>query len=260
MHGSLLPLGGLNLPRLNQIVALVATKKGRAASVMAEQQSRITKSGLLDGIARQYQPKADDGEKLPSENKLVQVKAMEAFAAVAAEASEVFDLVLTQDYGNAQVLADVVVNGRKLIEGCPVPYLLFLEKKLKEIEAFIGGLPTLDPGDVWKLDPVSDCYASTTKQTVHTRKTPKNHVKAVATAQHPAQVETYMEDVVVGYWNTTKFSGAIPAQEKNGMLARVRQIRDAVKMAKEDANGIEVRPLSVGNSIFGFIRSPEKAA
>jgi hypothetical protein len=35
-------------------------------------------------------------------------------------------------------------------------------------------------------------------------------VKAEATEKHPAQVEVYHEDVVVGQWKTVKFSGALP--------------------------------------------------
>lgn len=242
------------MPKLNQIVALVSAKKGRAASAIAEQLTRLQKNPLLQGIAKVYQPKDDDGSKLPAESKIVQVKALQAFDAASAEIRDVLDLVLTQDVGNADAFADVVVGGVRLLAGAPVSYLLYLEKKLKEIESFVGQLPTLDPAETWKYDEVSDCYATPSNQTVRTKKVPRNHVKAAATAQHPAQVETYMEDVVDGYWNTTHFSGAIPVQLKNAMLSRVRCLQDAVKVAREEANGTEVKHCRVGDSIFQYIR------
>jgi hypothetical protein len=82
---------------------------------------------------------------------------------------------------------------------------------------------------------------------------PKNHVKYEATKEHPAQVEMYMEDVWVGTWTTTKFSGAIPAAVRNAMLERMRKLLDAVKTAREEANNLEVRPVKVGAALLGYI-------
>lgn len=39
--------------------------------------------------------------------------------------------------------------------------------------------------------------------------------------------ESYIEDVWVGTWTTTKFSGAIPAAVRNAMLERVRKLLSA---------------------------------
>jgi len=82
---------------------------------------------------------------------------------------------------------------------------------------------------------------------------PKNHVKYEATKEHPAQVEMYMEDVWVGTWTTTKFSGAIPVATRNAMLERVRKLTDAVKTAREEANGLEVRGQKVGAAVLGYV-------
>jgi hypothetical protein len=63
----------------------------------------------------------------------------------------------------------------------------------------------------------------------------------------------YMEDVWVGTWTTTKFSGAIPARTRNDLLERVRKLLDAVKAAREEANGLEVKPQKVGAALLGYI-------
>ncbi len=74
-----------------------------------------------------------------------------------------------------------------------------------------------------------------------------------ATKEHPVQVEMCMEDIWVGTWTTTKFSGAIPAAARNMMLERVRKVSDAVKSAREQANGIEVKPQKLGDALLTYI-------
>jgi len=59
--------------------------------------------------------------------------------------------------------------------------------------------------------------------------------------------------VTAGTWTTVKFSGAIPAARKNAMLDRVRALQDAVKSAREIANGLEVEKKKVGAKILKFI-------
>jgi hypothetical protein len=88
---------------------------------------------------------------------------------------------------------------------------------------------------------------------VRTKKVPRNHVKAEATEKHPAQVEVYHEDVVVGYWRTVKFSGALPAQRVNELLERVEKLQAAVKFAREDANGTEVTDQKPGKKVFDYL-------
>ena len=50
-----------------------------------------------------------------------------------------------------------------------------------------------------------------------------------------------------------KFSGALPARRVNELLDRVERLRDAVKFAREEANGAEVTDQRVGDAVFGCI-------
>ena len=143
--------------------------------------------------------------------------------------TELFDIVATQDQANCIARANVTVDNVAVLKDVPVTTLLFLEKQLVDMHTFVEKLPTLDPGESWSYNPDVDHYASEPYQTSKTKKVMKNHVKAEATKEHPAQVETYTEDVIVGYWTTVKFSGAIPAKEKNEILDRVRKLQEAVK-------------------------------
>ena len=164
-----------------------------------------------------------------------------------------FDVVATQDWANSQARADVTVDGRKLLQAVPVTHLLFLEKQLVDIRTFIEALPTLDAAEEWEYKPEFDSYVSKPARTNRTKKVPKNHIKYEATKEHPAQVEMYMEDVWVGTWTTTKLSAAVPAATRNAMLERVRKLLDAAKAAREEANGLEVKPQKVGAAVLGYV-------
>lgn len=167
--------------------------------------------------------------------------------------TEMFDVTATQDWANCQAKANVVVNGTTVLSQVPVIHLLFLEKQLTDLITFIGKLPTLDPSEVWSYNSTSDYYATTPSETTRTRKTPKAFVKYAATKEHPAQVETFHEDVLAGYWQTIKFSGAIPAKERNEMLERAQNLHDAVVKAREEANSIEVTNVGVGKPVLEYV-------
>jgi hypothetical protein len=241
------------MPKLNQIIAIQAGKKVQAKETLTEAYHQIKKPDLLIGLVRTYMPRDEDGEQQPEERKQIQVKVNDLIARVKRDLNEMFDVVATQDWANCQAKADIVVDGRKVADNVPVTHLLFLEKQLVDIRTFIEALPILDAAEEWEYKPEFDSFVSRASRSNRTKKVPKSHVKYEATKEHPAQVEMYMEDVWVGTWTTVKFSGAIPAAVRNAMLERLRKLLDAVKSAREEANGHEVRTVKVGAALLGFI-------
>ena len=240
--------------KLNQVIAIVAGKKSQTQKAITEVYQQLQKPVLLEGISRTYRPKDEDGEQFPPEKKLVQLKATDAIGAFSVALTDLMDTVFAQDCTNQIATADVKVDGKVLLEKAPVTYLLFLEKQLVDIHTFVDKLPTLDPAEKWNFNKETDCYSSDPYQTAKTKKIPRNHVKAEATKEHPAQVEMYTEDVMVGNWTTMKFSGAIPASGKSRMLEKVRKLQEAVKFAREEANGREVvESKKVGAAVFGYL-------
>jgi hypothetical protein len=241
------------MPKLNQIIAITTGKKAQSHKTITDVYQGLQKSAMLDGISRAYRPRDEDGEQLPPEKKFVQLKVRDAIQTVVDSLTELFDVVATQDFANCQAKANVVVDKLTILKDVPVTHLLFLEKQLVDIHTFVDKLPTLDPAESWQYNPEVDCYASESYQTAKTKKVLKNHVKAEATKEHPAQVETYTEDVVVGYWTTVKFSGALPAREKNVILQRIRRLQEAVKSAREEANSAAVEVKKMGAEVFKYI-------
>src|SRR5215468_2738953 len=125
------------MPKLNQIIALLAGKKSQAKDTLTEAYHQIKKPDLLTGLVRTYQPRDEGGEPQPDERKLVQVKVNDLIRRVMRDLIDMFDAVATQDWANCQARADVVVDGRRLLEGVAVTHLLFLEKQLVDIRTFI---------------------------------------------------------------------------------------------------------------------------
>lgn len=229
--------------QLHQVNAIVDGRKTRANdSLTAFYQAfqRDAQHAAFAGIIRTYRPLDDQStEKFPDERKNVQKSVASAIGPVLEALKEAFDTVAAQDAGNCIAKADVVVDGKVILKQVPVTTLLFLAKRLVDINTVIEKLPTLDPAEDWAFDETAEAYKSKPSESYRNKKVRKNHVKAEATKEHPAQVDTYDEDTPIGIWTTVKFSGAIPAKDKTAMLSRVQKLVDAVKVAREEANKAE---------------------
>jgi hypothetical protein len=239
--------------KLNQIVAIASGKKSRAEAGITAIHHKLQKAALLDGISRVYKPKDEEGERLPSESKHVQLRVSEVIAEAKGIWSGVINVIATQDNANQDAIGDIMVDGKLLVVSVPITHLLYLEKQLIDLHTFIEKLPVLDPAEQWVKSEEADCYATLPYETARTKKVPRNHVLADATKEHPAQVQMYMEDVLVGFWQTIKFSGAIPDADRRAMLVRVRKLQDAVKVAREQANSIEVNDYEVAEPLFDYV-------
>src|SRR3954452_8735744 len=241
------------MARLNQIIAVEKGVKSRSFQELTDAHHVLQKPALLAGISRTYRPKDEEGEQLPPESTRVQVKAEEIMRQTATILTRLFDVTATKDWTNCVARADVVVDGTPLLRDVPVSYLLFLEKQLVDLLTFVRKLPVLDAAESWLYDASADCFATEPTQTTRTKKLPRNHVKAEATDKHPAQVEVYNEDIVVGYWKTVKFSGALPAKRVNELVERVEKLQQAVKFAREEANAAEVVDEKTGKKVFDYL-------
>ena len=242
------------MARLNQIIAVEKNIKSVSQAELTAHYQALQKAALLSGISRTYKPKDDEnGEQLPPESTKVQLKTATVIKQVSDTLTKLFDVVAVKDWANCEARADVVINGNVLLKSVPATYLLFLEKQLVDLHTFIKKLPVLDSSETWDHDPAADCFITEPTETVKTKKIPRNHVKAEATAHHAAQVEVYHEDVIVGRWKTIKYSGALPAQRVNELLARAEALQKAVKFAREEANSTEVKDIKIGDKFFAYL-------
>jgi hypothetical protein len=241
------------MPKLNQIIAVEKGVKSKSFAELSDAHHAVQKSALLSGIARNYQPKDEEGEQLPPESTKVQVRAEAVLRDIGVSLTRLFDVTATKDSTNCVAKADVVVDDETLLTDVPVSYLLFLEKQLTDLHTFIKKLPVLDASENWSFNDSADCWSTEPVRTLRTKKVPRNHVKAEATEKHPAQVEVYYEDITIGYWTTVKFSGALPAKRVSALLERVEKVQHAVKFAREEANSSQAVDRKAGEKIFGYL-------
>lgn len=241
------------MSKLNQIIAIEKGAKSRANQHITNAYKLIQKPELFFGITKTYDPKLEDGEKFPDEKKNVQVKAHQLLNEAITEWTNLINITATKDVSNTTAVADVKVGETVLLHSVPVTHLLFLEKQLVDLHTFIQKLPLLDPAEEWRFDENVDAFRSEETQTFKTKKVMKNHVKAEATDKHPAQVEVYNEDEVIGTWNNVKFSGALPAATVRQYLERVEELQKAVKFAREEANNVDAISVEYGEALFGFV-------
>lgn len=239
--------------KLNQLIAVLNTVKANAGKAKADVSSLIQKSVLFQGQTRVFQPREEDGFVYPAENQKLTLNAASLLEKFESAVSEYYDLVATQDWANTQAKANVVVDGVTIIADVPVPYLLFLEKQLQEVKAFIQSLPTLPIDKEWQYDPARGCYATPPRETVKTKKITDFVVAYEATPEHPAQIKEVSKDVVEGVWSLVEFSGALPSDRGSELLKRVEKLSSAVIQAREDANALVVSQKSVASALFGYL-------
>ncbi len=242
------------MPKLNQINAIVSGRKGEAEKAVTELYKLIQKDQLFAGRERTYRPLDEvNGQKQPPESQRVQQRADDLIRQAVAKWTDLWNLIYTQDIGNQQAKADVIVDGQAILSGVPVTFLLFLDKQVNDLETFISKLPTPDPAEEWTHDPNSGLLRSKATESLRTSKEPTVIVKYEATKDHPAQTELFTKDVPVGTWTQILYSGCLPTDRKNALLERIKKLQDAIKQAKEQANLLEVQKQKAAEAVFAFV-------
>ncbi len=241
------------MTRLNQVVAIEKGCKSATESDITKAYHLIQKPEIFQGRLRTYEPKAEDGEQLPPETQNVIVTVKDLTESFTASLTRLLDVSYTKVDANTGARADVMVEGVTILENVPVEYLLFLEKRLIDVNTFLGKIPTLDPAQDWHWDEAKGLYATEPVTTYRSKKILRNHVKAEATDKHPAQVEVYTEDETVGFWKTVHYSGAVPEPKVKEWKERLGKLQAAIKFAREEANSIQAQPRESGAAVFSFV-------
>jgi hypothetical protein len=239
--------------RMNQVVAIEKEVKARTQQNITNIYKSFQKPDLFNGFTKKYRPLDDEGEKFADENKKVICNVENLLNSVIESMTESFDFTLTKDTGNTNAFADIIVDGKTIAHTVPSTFIIYLEKQLIDIRTMVNSIPTLDINEDWKPDVNSNLYKTEPIETHRTKKVPKVLVKYEATDKHPAQTEVYNEDVIIGYWNTEKLSGAMSIPGKESILKRIEKLIKAVKIAREKANNTDVVKQEIGDAIFSYI-------
>jgi hypothetical protein len=240
--------------KLNQIIAVEKGIKSNTTRVETDLYHSLDKSQLFAGLSRVYTPKdEEDGDQLPAESVFVQIKSDDVLDELTKTLTRLIDVTATKDAANTHAKADVTVDGTVIAADVPVTTLMFLEKELEKLAAFVGRLRVLDPTQTWTYDSTRGVFVSQPVKQNRTKKIPRNHVLYEATKEHPAQVQMFTEDVIVGTWEKIEFSGALEADRVTAIKDRLDKLRTAVKFAREEANTIEVVDVHYGADILDYL-------
>lgn len=239
--------------KLNQVVAIEKGIKTRTQKTLGDLRHLATKEALFSGHSRTYAPIDSEGETYPDDKVIVQQRVSDVLKSAREALVEQMDIILTKDMGNALAVADVTIDGQKLVSNATVPFLLYLEKELTDIQTFINSLPELDPAEEWSFDEAAQIWKSAVTKSVKTRKIQEVLLLIAPTKEHPGQAKDVTVDKNVGYWHQVKHSGAIPLGIKRKLVDRIHRLLDAVKEARELANMTEVPDVKVGSKIMSWI-------
>lgn len=243
----------MTTPRIHHTIAVLKGLKSEAEKTLTNAYHLLQKPALLSGLSKAYEPRSEDGDRLPGEGQRVQVTVNGILDTVRPSFVRLFDEELALDLANCAARADVVVGGKVLIKDAPVTYLMFLDKQLTNLATFVSKWPTLDTAKDWQPGAVLGIWQTPPVYTVRTDKVPERFVKSEATDKHPAQVEILYLDKPVGTWTKIDFSGAMPVQEGIATLTRIQALQEAVKVAIQTANATEAPPQKIGASLLTYL-------
>lgn len=169
------------------------------------------------------------------------------------------------DIGNTQAKADLVVedsSGKTVLEvkNLPATSLLQLEKHLLQVRELALSIPTLDPAQGFEPDKASEKGVWKAREVTknRTKKVKKVLVLAPATDKHPAQVQPYDDDEVVGTLLEQEWSALTTPALKSEVLNRCDTLIQQVKKARSRANSIEldVTGNKIGKQLLDYVFQP----
>lgn len=249
------------MAKLNQVIAIEKGIKSRVYAGLTELNKAVQKPELFNGFNKSYRKIDDAGEDLPAESKRVQFSTKTVFEAVERGLTELMTVTARKDWTNCVAAGHIMIDGQMLVSAVPVSYLLFLEKQLNDLRTLVSSMPTLDIAEDWTKDPDSGLYKTLPTSTHRTKKIEEPLVLVQPTKEHPAQVKVMTRDVITGYWDTVKHSGAMPRTDKDALLERIEKLAIAVKEAREGANMEDEEPVpKVANAIFGYLYDDQRSA
>jgi hypothetical protein len=241
---------------LGQVLAIEPDIRGSAMRTLTDAHQVLGKPAMLEGISGEYTPHVDGGEELPREEQRVQVTVKEMIEATRDPLTAMFDITAARDFTNGcgRAVANVELGGEVIVKGAPVPYLLWLVKRLDDLRTFVQAMPTHSPSTIW--DEVGEdrgVYQSLPVKTARAVQSHKVITVAAATDKHQAQAQIVAENVNVGTWTRVKFSGAMPVVRKEQILRRIASLRAAVEAARAEANRTEAEEPHIGARLWGYV-------
>ena len=244
--------------KLHELLAVEKGLETAASDALKEATDTFNKrADHFIGSVRTYEPLLEEErEEVPDEHKELVTTVDQKLAFVFKHVTRWLDAVLQKEVTNQQAVANIVIGGAVLATAVPATYLLGLEKKLRQVRAMLGAIPTLSPGNKWERDASKGegiWAMAHPEERVRTKKVIQHKVLYEATEQHPAQIEKWSEDTPIGKFIKNVWSGMKSPAEKSELLGRLDLLERAVKKARQRANSQEASKDKVGAQLVKFL-------
>lgn len=245
------------IPKLHEVLAVEGELAGVNKRILAETHATLSKKeDHFLAWHKTYDPKDEDGETFPEEHHEMVTTVPAKLAYMFKQIAPYIDAVAQKERTNQEAVADLEVDGQVIAEGLPATFLLGLESKLKDWRAVLDSAPTLAPGKKWTADEAKGKNVWVSEHDDKRNKTQKTVMSKVlyeATKEHPAQIEKWNENVVVGWTAQKNWSGMLSPAQKSEMLGRLDMLARSVKKARQRANSAELVKVKIGEDLAKFI-------
>lgn len=248
--------------KLHELVAVEKDVRGTSQKILEETMVTFSKKAhLFSTHSKLYEPLNDTDPERPDEEHPQPITTIgEKLKYFEGQLSRLFDIVLQKEDANTKAREDIVIHtdegATTIATKVPVAALVQFENLLDQVRTRVyDSIPTLDPAKNWSENKAAGAgyYKTDVTTRQSTRKVSKPLVLHPGTDKHPPQVQMVTEDVPVGTWKITNYSGLVSPAEKSSMLKRIDLLLEAVKKARSRANDTAVEGLKIGKALFKYI-------
>ena len=243
------------MSKLYHHLAIDSDVKGAYEKIRNETLKHFKDRGILEGLIKDYRPKEEGGDPLERQEKEVVTTVSERLNWTRAKAEAIIDFEIVRDLANLEAKADLIVSGETIAKGLPATFLMVLKKRLEDIRSYYNAIPTLDLSRKWEDSGKEGVYKHGPVKSYRTAKKTVPVTMAEATKEHKAQIKDVVDDVHIGTFDTTYFSGAVHPRDKANWLGKIDELLQAVKVARQRANEIEVGDRKIGGKLFDLIHA-----
>jgi hypothetical protein len=248
------------VPKLHEVLAVEADLEGAAKRVLDEAKTTFTKKAehfmgyhkqlKMFDEARAMEEEAAEEHKDPVTTVFDKLKYIQKPVA------RWWDALAQKERTNQDARADLVVDGEVLLEDMPATLLLGLEGRLKKLREVYEAIPTTPPSMTWEPDSSKgDGYykSAHAEKRDKTEKDFRSHIVVPATKEHPAQAQTWTENVRIGVLTTDRWTTTITPADKSALLERIDKLIRSTKKARQQANSTPLVKVQVGQKLLDFI-------
>lgn len=246
--------------KMHELLAVMTDLEGTAKKIREEAIVTFSKKpqhfrGMHKTLKMHDDARADEADGLEVIEKMVTTVA-DKLDYVRTSQEKWYDASLQQEATNQVSKADLIVDGIEIGKDLPATFLLGLESKLRGLRPIFEAIPTQDPAYEWVQDDSAGENVFVCKNPIKAQKTEKkiNHkVLVEPTEHHPAQIEKWSENHVIGTFSTKMWTGMLTPRLKSDYLSRIDKLLREVKKARQRANNTEVVDEHVGKKILDYI-------